>query len=105
MSAITRYLAMLRLFGMLLCAAAIPSVATATVPVTVAVAASDVEEEAVEASAVGAEAEAARDAGYESAEVPALARRVTDLTATLDAAERARLELRWPRWRPGRVPR
>ncbi|MEI5382305.1 hypothetical protein RJ838_30335, partial [Pseudomonas aeruginosa] len=30
MSAITRYLAMLRLFGMLLCAAAIPSVATAT---------------------------------------------------------------------------
>ncbi|MEC6557176.1 hypothetical protein VXS53_09980, partial [Pseudomonas aeruginosa] len=28
MSAITRYLAMLRLFGMLLCAAAIPSVAT-----------------------------------------------------------------------------
>ncbi|OZN73672.1 hypothetical protein CGQ14_35555, partial [Pseudomonas aeruginosa] len=41
--------------GMLLCAAAIPSVATATVPVTVAVAASDVEEEAVEASAVGAE--------------------------------------------------
>ncbi len=92
MSAITRYLAMLRLFGMLLCAAAIPSVATATVPVTVAVAASDVEEEAVEASAVGAEAEAARDAGYESAEVPALARRVTDLTATLDAAERARLE-------------
>ncbi len=33
MSAITRYLAMLRLFGMLLCAAAIPSVATATVPV------------------------------------------------------------------------
>ena len=82
MSAITRYLAMLRLFGMLLCAAAIPSVATATVPVTVAVAASDVEEEA----------EAARDAGYESAEVPALARRVTDLTATLDAAERARLE-------------
>ncbi|MBH3896065.1 hypothetical protein I5R03_29965, partial [Pseudomonas aeruginosa] len=32
MSAITRYLAMLRLFGMLLCAAAIPSVATATVP-------------------------------------------------------------------------
>ncbi|GLF29139.1 hypothetical protein VNPA141486_37430 [Pseudomonas aeruginosa] len=29
MSAITRYLAMLRLFGMLLCAAAIPSVATA----------------------------------------------------------------------------
>ncbi len=38
MSAITRYLAMLRLFGMLLCAAAIPSVATATVPVTVAVA-------------------------------------------------------------------
>ncbi|WP_237750724.1 hypothetical protein, partial [Pseudomonas aeruginosa] len=27
MSAITRYLAMLRLFGMLLCAAAIPSVA------------------------------------------------------------------------------
>ncbi|MBG6667053.1 hypothetical protein I5I73_28655 [Pseudomonas aeruginosa] len=36
MSAITRYLAMLRLFGMLLCAAAIPSVATATVPVTVA---------------------------------------------------------------------
>lgn len=92
MSAITRYLAMLRLFGMLLCAAAIPSVATATVAVTVAVAASDVEEEAVEASAVGAEAEAARDAGYESAEVPALARRVTDLTATLDAAERARLE-------------
>ncbi len=92
MSAITRYLAMLRLFGMLLCAAAIPSVATATVPVTVAVAASDVEEEAVKASAVGAEAEAARDAGYESAEVPALARRVTDLTATLDAAERARLE-------------
>ncbi len=92
MSAITRYLAMLRLFGMLLCAAAIPSVATATVPVTVAVAASDVEEEAVEASAVGAEAEAARDVGYESAEVPALARRVTDLTATLDAAERARLE-------------
>ncbi|HBP0493307.1 TPA: YgcG family protein [Pseudomonas aeruginosa] len=92
MSAITRYLAMLRLFGMLLCAAAIPSVATATVPVTVAVAASDVEEEAVEASAVGAEAEAARDAGYEPAEVPALARRVTDLTATLDAAERARLE-------------
>ncbi|MBF3172302.1 YgcG family protein, partial [Pseudomonas aeruginosa] len=82
MSAITRYLAMLRLFGMLLCAAAIPSVATATVPVTVAVAASDVEEEA----------EAARDAGYESAEVPALARRVTDLTATLDAAGRARLE-------------
>ncbi|HGN2182409.1 TPA: YgcG family protein [Pseudomonas aeruginosa] len=82
MSAITRYLAMLRLFGMLLCAAAIPSVATATLPVTVAVAASDVEEEA----------EAARDAGYESAEVPALARRVTDLTATLDAAGRARLE-------------
>ncbi|WP_121358409.1 TPM domain-containing protein [Pseudomonas aeruginosa] len=92
MSAITRYLAMLRLFGMLLCAAAMPSVATATVPVTAAVAASDVEEEAVEASAVGVEAEAARDAGYESAEVPALARRVTDLTATLGSAERARLE-------------
>ncbi|MCM2076283.1 hypothetical protein, partial [Pseudomonas aeruginosa] len=34
MSAITRYLAMLRLFGMLLCAAAIPSVATPPGPRT-----------------------------------------------------------------------
>ncbi|WP_373626310.1 hypothetical protein, partial [Pseudomonas aeruginosa] len=41
MSAITRYLAMLRLFGMLLCAAAIPSVATPTVAVPRAVGACD----------------------------------------------------------------
>ncbi|MBM2597969.1 YgcG family protein, partial [Pseudomonas sp. BDPW] len=53
MSAITRYLAMLRLSGMLLCAAAIPSVATATVPVTVAGAAGGVEGGAGGASAGG----------------------------------------------------
>ncbi len=81
------------------------SVATATVPVTVAVAASDVEEEAVEASAVGAEAEAARDAGYESAEVPAPARRVTDLPRPSTPPSVPAWKLRWPRWRPGRVPR
>ncbi|MBG4844327.1 YgcG family protein, partial [Pseudomonas aeruginosa] len=63
MSAITRYLAMLRLFGMLLCAAAIPSVATATVPVTVAVAAGEREGGEGDGTAVGALAAGARPAG------------------------------------------
>ncbi|MBF1863414.1 YgcG family protein, partial [Pseudomonas aeruginosa] len=64
MSAITRYLAMLRLFGMLLCAAAIPSVATATEPVTRPVAAYQIDAEAQDSNPVRPHADPPPASGY-----------------------------------------
>lgn len=88
MSAIMRYLVMFRLFGALLCAVAVnvPSVSAVAAPVSAAAPASAAAEDAVDGM------EGAADATYEPAEVPVLTRRVTDLTATLDSSERARLE-------------